>query len=84
MIALKMLPLICGENDMKNNTQYVGMTGGTLLQVCLIVLKIVGLIDWEWKWVLALTWVPLVFSFALLLLAFLRNASKQRRRENGK
>ena len=66
---------------MKNNTQYVGMTGGTLLQVCLILLKIVGLIDWKWIWVLALTWIPLVFSLVFLLLAFLHNTLKQRRRK---
>ena len=66
---------------MKNNTQYVGMTGGTLLQVCLILLKIVGLIGWEWKWVLAFTWIPLLISLVLLLLIFLHNLSKQRRRK---
>ena len=47
----------------KNSTSGgVGMGG--LLQVAFIVLKLCGIIDWSWWWVLAPTWV----SFAIIVL----------------
>ena len=50
----------------KNNTfGGVGMSG--LLQVAFIVLKLCGIIDWSWWWVLAPTWCV----FAILVLVAL-------------
>lgn len=33
-----------------------GVSMGGLLQVALIVLKLCGVIDWSWWWILAPTW----------------------------
>jgi hypothetical protein len=43
-----------------------GVTG--LLQVAFIVLKLCGIIEWSWLWVLSPTWITAVFV-ALLLIA---------------
>ena len=47
----------------------IGVTG--LLQVAFIVLKLCGVIDWSWLWVLAPTWISavlvmLIFAIALI------------------
>lgn len=41
----------------------IGFAG--LLAIVFIILKLVGVIDWSWWWVLAPIWIP-----ALLVLAF--------------
>lgn len=45
----------------------VGVTG--LLQVAFIVLKLCGVIHWNWWWVLAPSWVTLVLILAAIVLA---------------
>lgn len=45
------------------------MTGGTLLQVAFVVLKLCGVIDWSWVWVLSPVWIAAIVSVALLILA---------------
>lgn len=47
-----------------NGNNGIGFLG--LLTIALIVLKLTGVIDWGWVWVLAPIWIP--FSFALLLI----------------
>ena len=49
--------------EKNNNPGGVGMTG--LLQVAFIVLKLCGIIDWSWWWVLAPTWG--VFAILVLI-----------------
>ena len=39
-----------------NNKSSVGSGGTTLLQVMFIGLKLAGVIDWSWWWVMAPTW----------------------------
>ena len=51
--------------EKNSNPGGVGMTG--LLQVAFIVLKLCGIIDWSWWWVLAPTWGV----FAILVLVAL-------------
>lgn len=50
---------------MNNNSNALGGLGGTLLQIAFIVLKLCGVINWSWLWVLSPMWI----GFALWLLA---------------
>lgn len=43
----------------------VGFTG--LLAVAFIVLKLTGLIDWSWWWVLSPLWLPFLLVAVLLM-----------------
>ena len=57
---------------MRNDKKEVQVTGGAsvggLLQVAFIVLKLCGIIDWSWWWVLAPTWgFVTLFTFVLIL-----------------
>lgn len=47
-----------------NKTPYIGVGIGDILQIVLIVLKLCGVIDWSWWWVLSPTWI--VFGVLLL------------------
>ena len=44
----------------------IGFDG--LLQVAFIVLKLCGVINWKWIWVLAPTWIPIVLILVILLM----------------
>lgn len=48
-----------------------GTSFTTLLAVAFIVLKLVGVIDWSWWWVLAPIWIPGLLILALLILWFI-------------
>lgn len=47
----------------------IGVTG--LLQVAFIVLKLCGVIDWSWLWVLAPTWISAVLVMLILAIALI-------------
>lgn len=47
-----------------NNTSSGGLGLGGVLGVIFIVLKLVGVIDWSWWWVLSPFWI----TFALVIL----------------
>lgn len=55
-------------NEHKNNT---GAAGGLsfcgLLTIAFIVLKLTGVIDWSWLWVLAPAWIPAAIAIAVIL-----------------
>ena len=44
----------------------IGFTG--LLQLAFIILKITGLIDWSWFWVLSPIWISILLFIAIALL----------------
>ena len=56
---------------MSNDKQSTGITSGnlfwTLLLVLFIGLKLGGIINWSWFWVLAPAWIPLAFALVCLL-----------------
>lgn len=60
---------------MNNNTTN-SQSGSTFLQYCynlniaLIVLRLCGVIDWSWIWIMSPLWMPLI----LLLFAFILGA----------
>jgi len=68
------------------NTGGISVTG--LLGVAFVVLKLTGVIDWSWGWVLAPFWIPLVIFltiFAMAIVGFvvfaLGKAYMQQRRD---
>lgn len=55
---------------MKNKEVTVrGMSVSSLLGIAFIVLKLCGVIQWSWWWVLAPFWIPFVLLIILLLIA---------------
>jgi len=45
----------------------VGVTG--LLGVVFVTLKLLDKIDWQWRWVLAPFWMPLVLAITVMVFA---------------
>ena len=56
---------------MKKSNSSVGCGIGFcgLLQIAFIVLKLCGVIQWSWCWVLATTWASVTFAFILLVVS---------------
>ena len=52
---------------MKDNNKSSGISFCGLLTIAFIVLKLVGVISWEWVWVLAPIWIPLSVCLVVLL-----------------
>lgn len=57
-----------------NNVSSSSSSGGIgfvgLLTIVFIVLKLTGVIDWSWVWVLAPLWIGFVVGLVILLLVF--------------
>lgn len=53
-------------NNNRNNTAIAGIDFYGLLTVAFVVLKLVGIINWSWLWVLAPIWMPVVIGLALV------------------
>ena len=64
--------------DKKQVTGGVGSTG--LLGVAFIVLKLCGVIDWSWLWVLAPFWIPLAVALIALAIVLMVTAVKRKRK----
>lgn len=47
-----------------------GIGFGSLLLLTFIILKLVGVINWSWWWVLSPIWIPVVLLMAVLILLF--------------
>ena len=52
--------------DEKKTVTNGGVSGATLLGIAFIVLKLVGVIDWSWWWVLAPFWIPIALAVGIL------------------
>lgn len=54
------------NNERKNTTAGgIGLCG--LLAVAFIVLKLTGVINWNWLWVLAPIWIPTAITLAIIV-----------------
>lgn len=51
-------------NEIKVNN---GPTASTLLQITFIVLKLCGVIDWPWVWVLAPLWIGIIIAIICIV-----------------
>lgn len=55
-----------------NSSGGIGFT--SLLQVAFIVLKLCGVIEWPWGWVLAPTWISLIIAaFMIIIIVMFAN-----------
>ena len=52
-------------------TVYGGIGFCDALALIFIVLKLVGVINWSWVWVLAPIWIPLALFFAFIIMLFI-------------
>ena len=57
------------SNNNNTASDGIGFTG--LLTVAFIVLKLTGVIDWSWLWVLSPIWVTALIAIAILLIVVL-------------
>lgn len=57
-----------------------GVSVAGLLGVAFIVLKLCGVIDWSWLWVLAPFWIPLAVALIALAIVLIASAVKGRRK----
>ena len=53
-------------NENRNNTTAGGIGFCGLLTVAFIVLKLTGVINWSWLWVLAPIWIPTAITLAII------------------
>lgn len=51
-----------------SNKQSGGIGVSTVLTLIFIVLKLVGVIDWKWVWVLSPTWIVLALNIIVFLI----------------
>ena len=57
---------------MRNNRESTGGIGFTgLLTIAFIVLKLCGVIDWSWMWVLSPIWISIILIVVILLIALI-------------
>jgi membrane protein implicated in regulation of membrane protease activity len=55
---------------------------GTLLTVAFIVLKLTGVIDWSWLWVLSPLWISFAIWLVLVIVAIVsQERAAERRRQ---
>lgn len=57
------------DNDNRVRTTGGGLGLGSVLGVVFIVLKLVGVIDWPWVWVLAPFWITLGLGIIGIVIA---------------
>lgn len=55
---------------MRNNTSYSGGGLGlpSVLTIIFVVLKLVGVIDWSWVWVLSPLWIGISFTILVIII----------------
>lgn len=57
------------NTDNKNSSSTAGGIGFCgLLTIAFIVLKLTGVIDWSWLWVLAPIWIPTAIAVIVLVI----------------
>ena len=59
------------SNENKTVIKKQGLSLGTVLTIIFVVLKLVGVIDWSWVWVLAPVWIGAIISLVLVLIGLL-------------
>ena len=59
------------NNENKTVVKRQGLGLGTVLTIIFVVLKLVGVIDWSWVWVLAPFWISAIITLVFGLVALL-------------
>lgn len=55
---------------MNNNSGLAGLSN-TLLLITFLVLKLCGVIDWSWWWVLSPLWIPVVLIILIPIFVYI-------------
>lgn len=55
---------------MNNDFTSGGIGFGSAILLMFIILKLVGVIDWSWWWILSPIWIPIVLLLAVSILLF--------------
>lgn len=55
------------NNDSKSKSGGIGFLG--VLTLIFIVLKLCGVINWSWIWVLAPSWIPIILVIVIIIIA---------------
>ena len=50
-----------------NNTSSGGLGLASVLTIVFIILKLVGVIDWSWIWVLSPIWIDLILTIIVII-----------------
>lgn len=56
------------KNSSSSSSSGIGFTG--LLTIVFIVLKLIGVINWSWLWVLAPLWIGTLLFIIVVLIAY--------------
>jgi len=56
------------ENERKSRSASAGVGFSGLLTIAFIVLKLVGVIDWPWIWVLSPLWIGAAIILAIIVI----------------
>lgn len=59
------------SNENKTVIKKQGLSFSSLLTIIFIVLKLIGVIEWSWLWVLSPLWISVVLSLAIYLIGML-------------
>ena len=65
-----------GDSSSSSSSSGIGFTG--LLTVAFIVLKLCGVIDWSWWWVLSPIWISISLVLIIILLAIVYYIYKEK------
>ena len=61
--------MVKGETTMEKNNNTSGGIGFVgLLTICFIVLKLIGIINWSWLWVISPIWITAIIAIMLVIL----------------
>ncbi len=66
------------ENN-KNSNNAGGLGLGTILTVVFVILKLCGVINWAWVWVLAPLWISVALAIIFVIIAFVIAKIKERK-----
>lgn len=59
------------SNENKTVIKKQGLSFSSLLTIIFIVLKLIGVIEWSWLWVLSPLWISVGLSLAIYLIGML-------------
>ena len=59
------------SNENKTVIKKQGLSFSSLLTIIFIVLKLIGVIEWSWVWVLSPLWIGVGLSLAIYLIGIL-------------
>ncbi len=63
------------NNDSKSKSDGIGFFGA--LTLIFIILKLCGIINWSWIWVLAPSWIPIILVIVIIIIALFIEIRKE-------